>query len=217
MSAASGTNGGASATNSPIASCRETLWRLHGSRPANHPQRRLALAVALVSGGRPRPEAGTLVRSRSAGFGPCRFAAGGAAGRAGRLLVLALHLPFRPAQEGPAPAGRHARDRPGGQCRPALALDSGGRRARTPRVQRTLEHRYFAWPAAEDNSVLRLARQRLLGDAPPAPCPAPPPSRADPDGPRLLRSLQLHLRPLQTAQPGEGLDRPAPLRVAWCG
>ena len=29
--------------------------------------------------------------------------------------------------------------------------------------QREIERRYFAWPAAEDNSVLKLARQRLLG------------------------------------------------------
>ncbi|HYG36154.1 MAG TPA: hypothetical protein VEC99_15290, partial [Clostridia bacterium] len=29
-----------------------------------------------------------------------------------------------------------------------------------------LEERYFKWPAAEDNSVLRLARQRLLGGLP---------------------------------------------------
>jgi hypothetical protein len=28
-----------------------------------------------------------------------------------------------------------------------------------------MERRYNAWPAAEDNSVLRLARQRLLGRA----------------------------------------------------
>jgi hypothetical protein len=28
---------------------------------------------------------------------------------------------------------------------------------------RVIEQRYFAWPAAEDNAVLKLARQRLLG------------------------------------------------------
>jgi hypothetical protein len=28
-----------------------------------------------------------------------------------------------------------------------------------------LEHRYFSWPAAEDNAVLRLSRQRFLGGA----------------------------------------------------
>jgi hypothetical protein len=30
-------------------------------------------------------------------------------------------------------------------------------------LQATAQHRYFAWPKAEDNSVLRLARQRLFG------------------------------------------------------
>ena len=29
-----------------------------------------------------------------------------------------------------------------------------------------LERRFLAWPPAEDNAVLRLARQRLLGRAP---------------------------------------------------
>jgi hypothetical protein len=33
----------------------------------------------------------------------------------------------------------------------------------TPRAR--IEHRYFAWPAGEDNAVLKLARQRLLGSA----------------------------------------------------
>ena len=32
-------------------------------------------------------------------------------------------------------------------------------------LQHVAEHRYLAWPVAEDNAVLRLARQRLLGDA----------------------------------------------------
>jgi hypothetical protein len=32
-------------------------------------------------------------------------------------------------------------------------------------VQTRLEERYFTWPPAEDNSVLRLARERLLGRA----------------------------------------------------
>jgi hypothetical protein len=33
-------------------------------------------------------------------------------------------------------------------------------------VQRGIERRFNAWPSAEDNAVLRLARQRLLGGAP---------------------------------------------------
>ena len=43
------------------------------------------------------------------------------------------------------------------------------------KLRAEIEHRYAVWPAAEDNAVLRLARQRLLGrstrravlDAPP--------------------------------------------------
>ena len=31
------------------------------------------------------------------------------------------------------------------------------------KLQAEVERRFFAWPAAEDNSILKLARQRLLG------------------------------------------------------
>ncbi len=31
------------------------------------------------------------------------------------------------------------------------------------KLKEKIEHRYFAWPPAQDNSLLRLARQRLLG------------------------------------------------------
>ncbi|MGD0745417.1 MAG: hypothetical protein ABSA45_09705 [Verrucomicrobiota bacterium] len=34
------------------------------------------------------------------------------------------------------------------------------------KLRRVIEHRYFAWPGAGDNSVLKLARQRLLGGPP---------------------------------------------------
>jgi len=36
---------------------------------------------------------------------------------------------------------------------------------RTAELRERAEHRYLAWPMAEDNSLLRLARQRLLGGA----------------------------------------------------
>ena len=56
------------------------LWHLHGSRPANHPQRRVALASRWSMEGDLALEAGTVVRPRGARFGPGRFAAGSAAG-----------------------------------------------------------------------------------------------------------------------------------------
>jgi hypothetical protein len=34
---------------------------------------------------------------------------------------------------------------------------------RNAALRTELERRYFAWPSAEDNSVLKLARERLLG------------------------------------------------------
>ena len=46
---------------------------------------------------------------------------------------------------------------------PWLAARAGEGRNQT--LEREIERRYFAWPPAEDNSVLRLARQRLLGGA----------------------------------------------------
>jgi hypothetical protein len=33
------------------------------------------------------------------------------------------------------------------------------------RLRRVAEHRYLTWPSAQDNSALRLARERLLGGA----------------------------------------------------
>src|SRR6185369_7196915 len=36
---------------------------------------------------------------------------------------------------------------------------------RNDAVRQEMERRYLAWPSAEDNALLRLARQRLLGGA----------------------------------------------------
>ena len=36
---------------------------------------------------------------------------------------------------------------------------------KNPTLQEEMERRYYSWPSAEDNSVLRLARDRLLGGA----------------------------------------------------
>jgi hypothetical protein len=40
----------------------------------------------------------------------------------------------------------------------ARAMEGGN-----TKLQNVMEHRFIAWPPAEDNAVLRLARQRLLG------------------------------------------------------
>jgi hypothetical protein len=46
---------------------------------------------------------------------------------------------------------------------PWLWVRAGG--GKNEKLQSEIERRYFAWPRAEDNAVLRLARQRLLGGA----------------------------------------------------
>jgi len=40
------------------------------------------------------------------------------------------------------------------------------RAGQNARLTGAIEHRFEVWPAAEDNAVLRLARQRLLGRTP---------------------------------------------------
>jgi hypothetical protein len=42
-------------------------------------------------------------------------------------------------------------------------LQARAEEGKNTKLQREIGRRYFAWPAAEDNSVLKLARQRLLG------------------------------------------------------
>ena len=70
-----------------------------------------------------------------------------------------------PFEEAPAVAGRRPRRGSCRQCHSALALDARGGSG-TRQLQETIEHRFNVWPAAGDNSILRLARQRLLNGAP---------------------------------------------------
>lgn len=140
------------------------LWRFNSLRPANHPQRRLALAAHWLAAGDLLPKLekwftkdmpdGQLVNSL--------------------LQILQVerddfwswHWTFR--------SKRMARPQPmlGAARVTDLAVNvilpwfwmravEGGNET----LQRVAEHRYLAWPAAEDNSLLRLARQRLLGGA----------------------------------------------------
>jgi len=139
-----------------------SVWRLHGLRPANHPQRRLALAAHwLATGNLPtRLEKwcvdevadkvllasleGVLAVERDEFWSwhwtlrSARLARSQSLLGAARVTDLAVNviLPWL-----------WTRAHEGGNTK----------------LRRELERRYFAWPAGEDNSVLRLARQRLLG------------------------------------------------------
>src|ERR1043166_2498209 len=141
------------------------LWRLHGLRPANHPQRRLALASAWSVDG----ELGSKLERWCARETPDKDLASS--------LLEALqvepddfwswHCTFSSARlkrAQPLLGGTRATDLAVNVVLPWLWIRAA--EGKNEAMQRAIEHRYFAWPPAGDNALLRLARQRLLGGAP---------------------------------------------------
>lgn len=147
--------------------CRlpRSAWRLHGVRPANHPERRLILAAHWLH--RPgwsrqleqwctqEPVDGPFVHSLLKLMEPdsdsfwCRH-----------WTLRSARLSRRQGLIGLA----RVTDLAINVILPWLAAraQAAGHRQLWERIL----GRYFAWPASEDNSLLRLARQRLLGGRP---------------------------------------------------
>jgi hypothetical protein len=144
------------------------VWKFHGLRPANHPQRRLALASHWL--------ADKNFISKIEDWSAAEISDK-------KLLVSLLevlqverdefwswHWTFKSAwMKKPQPLLGIARvtDLAVNVILPWLWIR--GACARPPgsneKFQNEMMRRFFAWPAAEDNSVLKLARQRLLGTA----------------------------------------------------
>jgi len=141
------------------------VWRFHGLRPANHPQRRLALAAHWLASGNlisklenwcaaELPD-NTLVDSLLEIL------------QVGRDEFWSWHWTFRSARlKKPQPLLGTARVTD-------LAVNvilpwfwTRAAEGKNEKFRRMIEHRYFAWLPAGDNSVLKLARQRLLGGPP---------------------------------------------------
>jgi hypothetical protein len=143
----------------------KTLWHFHALRPANHPQRRLALAAHW--------SAADDLPSRLEQW--CARELPDAALPHSLLETLQVeaddfwswHYTFRSARltkAQPLLGATRVTDLAANVVLPWLwARAAEGKSAS---IQGAIRQRYFAWPAAEDNSVLRLARQRLLGGAP---------------------------------------------------
>lgn len=141
-----------------------SLWRFGGLRPANHPERRLALAAHWLKEERLPAWLDLWCRKNTSESAPGM-----------KLLSLlqgsedefwSRHWTLR-SKSLPKPRPllgvARATDLAVNVILPWLwmrAID-GHNKA----LQQVLEQRYLAWPAAEDNAVLRLARQRLLGTA----------------------------------------------------
>lgn len=140
------------------------LWHLHGLRPANHPQRRIALASLWALDG---DIAGKLERW-------CCQKSPTTAPESSLLETLQVepdvfwswHCTFRSATlKKPQPLLGAARVTDLAVNVVLPWLWSRAAEGKNDSVRRVLERWYFSWPAAEDNAVLRLARQRLLGGA----------------------------------------------------
>jgi hypothetical protein len=142
-----------------------SVWRFHGLRPANHPQRRIALGAHWLA----RSDLAQRITS---------WAAKPLKDREMLSSMTALlqikedefwswHWTLRSKRlDKPQPLLGPARvtDLAVNVVLPWLWAQAAKRGDETLRLE--IERRYLVWPASEDNSVLRLARQRLLGRSP---------------------------------------------------
>jgi hypothetical protein len=138
------------------------LWRLHGLRPANHPLRRLALGASWSD----RVDLpGQLERW-------CAKEIEIKALRASLMRVFEVPKDDFWVWHWTINSARLKKEQPmlGNTRETDLAINvvipwlwSRAFEGGNAEVQQILEKRYFAWPAAQDNSVLKLARERLLG------------------------------------------------------
>jgi len=161
-----------------FAACRlpRAAWKFHGLRPANHPQRRLALAAHWLADPKLMAKIETWATTPKVGVRPRDD--GKTDDPADREMVNSLLAVFQVARDEfwswhwtvksarlpkPQTLLGHSRvtDLAVNVILPWLWVRAG--EGGNPEMQAEVERRYFAWPAADDNSVLKLARQRLLG------------------------------------------------------
>ncbi len=139
-------------------------WRFHGQRPANHPQRRLALASHWL--------AANALPTQLEKWCTKKFSNGEASATLFEILQIepdtfwSWHWTIRsPRLKKPQPllGASRVTDLAVNVILPWLWIRAF--EGKNSQLQREIENRFHAWPAAEDNAVLRLARQRLLGNA----------------------------------------------------
>ncbi len=140
------------------------LWRFANLRPANHPQRRLALASHWLAEGHLPARLEQWLAAGDVGANPeaTLLAALPRAADEFWSWHWTLRSPRLPKLQ-PLVGGQRVTDLGINVVLPwlwARAAEAGG-----GQMQQQVERRYFAWPAAEDNARLKLARQRLLGGA----------------------------------------------------
>ncbi len=140
----------------------KSVWRFHGLRPANHPHRRLALAAHWLT--TPdfiaRLEKWFLTEHSSKEMLPALWNVL----RVDEDKFWSRHWTLRStpfAKPQPLIGDKRVTDLATNVILPWFWVRAiSGKNAE---LQRIAEQRYFSWPLAEDNSVLKLARQRLFG------------------------------------------------------
>jgi len=139
-----------------------SMWRFHGLRPANHPQRRLALAAHWSHSGQLATQLEQWCSRTMAD--PELLASLTNILQVERDDYWSWHRTFRSErlnQPQPLLGEKRVTDLAVNVILPWLW--SRARAGRNQKLADKIERRYEAWPSGEDNAVLRLARQRLLG------------------------------------------------------
>lgn len=140
------------------------VWRFHGQRPANHPQRRIALAAHWL--------AANNLSDGLERWCARKFSDGEMTPALLELLQTkpdefwSWHWTIRsPRLKKPQPllGASRVTDVAVNVILPWLWVRAF--EGKNSALQREIERRFNTWPAAEDNAVLRLARQRLLAGA----------------------------------------------------
>jgi hypothetical protein len=137
-------------------------WKFHGLRPANHPQRRIALASHWL--------ADKNFISKIEKWSAAEIADKKLLDSLLEILQVerdefwSWHWTFKSARmkkSQPLLGDARVTDLAVNVILPWLWIRAkeGG----SEKIQNEIERRFFVWPSAEDNSVLKLARQRLLG------------------------------------------------------
>ncbi len=142
-----------------------SVWKRAGVRPANHPQRRLALAARWLARGKMAEHLTDWLKADlapSVGAGELRsILEPMEAGESFWKWHWTLRSP-RCSQPQPLLGDGRVTDLAVNVILPWLLARALAGQNRT--LTSEIERRYFAWPAAEENAVLRKIRQRLMGN-----------------------------------------------------
>jgi hypothetical protein len=138
------------------------IWRMDGVRPVNRPERRLALAACWLSREDLEERLEAWARADLKPAAALTELWGILATDGNRFWETRCTFTSRPMARAAPLLGRSRLTELAMNA--VLPWSHARARACGDEVQiRRVEQRYLAWPKAEDNAVLRLARQRLLG------------------------------------------------------